>query len=70
MSLTEKALAARLVADQSNGLADHALADGLEAAVNAAACEQLAELRDEPDLSGLPEPPVSHIAIPGPPVEN
>jgi hypothetical protein len=71
MSIFDKAKAAREHADRCIDPSCHALACALEAALTAAAHEQLSELEpEEPSLEGIPDPPVSHAAIPRPASNN
>jgi hypothetical protein len=64
MSLFDKARQARTHANVCADPGCHALAAALESALDAAAREQLSELREPADLTGIPDPPVSSIRIP------
>jgi hypothetical protein len=71
MSLSDKAREARAKADASTDPSDHALANALEAALDAEAREQLRELEPEPaDPHSFPDPPMSHVRVPRGGVEN
>ena len=74
MSLSDKARAAREHADVCLDRGCHAVALAMEGALAAEAREQLAELREEPDLSTFPTPAeagyVSEVVIQRPETEN
>jgi hypothetical protein len=56
MSLTDRAREAREHADACADPGCHALSAALAAALDAAARDQLTDLREEPDTTGIPAP--------------
>ena len=70
MSLTDRAKAAREIADLTGDASDVMYADALESAEAAEAREILRELLPESDLTGIPDPPVATMRIPRGGVEN
>ena len=70
MSLYDRAREARAHADSCIEPSCHAAALAFEGAVAAEARQLMDQLNEEPDLSGIPDPPVETIRIPKPGTEN
>ena len=64
MSLSDAAKVTREHADACTDPGCHAVAHASQAAVHAESRQQLAELEPEPDLEGIPPPPLNQIQIP------